>query len=101
MKFFLLILGVVFGVLGVGFTGYGWYVAGAQGRIFDGLTYSGPFLLIVGAWRVFSSMLPTPPPAVLRIIAVGIGIAAGYGNTTLLKTVFPGDQIISTNSAHQ
>jgi hypothetical protein len=100
MKIFLLILGLVFGVLGVGFTIYGWYAAQSQGRIFDGLTYSGPFLAIIGVWRVFSSMLPARPPAVLRIVAVGLGIAAGYGNTAMLKSVFPGDQVISSTPTH-
>jgi len=97
MKIFTLILGVVFGVFGLGLTVYGWYVASAQGRIVDGLAYSGPFLLIVGFWRAVSAGMASVP-SVLRLVAVGIGIGAGFGNTAAMKAAFPGDQIISTSN---
>jgi hypothetical protein len=99
MKIFALILGLVFGVLGLGLTAYGWYVASAQGRIVDGLAYTGPFLLVVGVWRAVSAGM-AGVPSLLRIVAVGIGIGAGFGNTAALKAIFPSDQIISTQSTH-
>jgi len=98
MKIFLFILGTIFAVAGLGLTIYSWYVAKSASRIYDGFAYSGPFLLIVGIWRVFSSSMASSPPAIFRIFAVGIGIAAGFGNTTALKAAFPADQEISTNS---
>jgi hypothetical protein len=100
MKILLFILGLVIAVLGLGLTISSWYVADSEGRIVDGLAYAGPLLLIIGLWRVLSSATAATPPAIFRIIAVGIGFAAGFGNTAALKAVFPGDQIISTNSTH-
>jgi len=100
MKIILFILGLVISVAGLGITVYGWYVAHTQGRIFDGLSYSGPFLLIVGLWRVLSSATAARPPAIFRMVAVLIGFAAGFGNTAALKATFPGDQIISTHATH-
>jgi hypothetical protein len=100
MKILLFIIGLVLAVSGFGMTIYSWYVAHSVSRIFDGLAYGGPFLLIVGLWRVLSAATAATPPAIFRIAAVGIGIAAGFGNTAALKAVFPGDQVISTNSTH-
>ena len=96
----LLILGLVFSALGLGITVYGWYAATSLGRIIDGLTYAGPFLVVVGLWRVLSAATAATPPAIFRIVAVGLGIAAGFGNTAVLKAVFPADQVVSTNSTH-
>ncbi len=100
MKILMLIIGLVFAVLGLGLTAQSWYAASAQGKIIEGLAYSGPFLLIVGIWRTFASLSAIRPPTVFRLIAVGIGIAAGYGNTSVLKAAYPADQEISTNNTH-
>jgi hypothetical protein len=96
MKIAALILGVVFAVLGVCLTGYSWYAAAANHHIIDGLAYSGPFFVIVGAWRILASGMATPP-SLLRIVAVVLGIGAGYGNQQVLKAIYPGDQVISSS----
>ncbi|MCE0521595.1 MAG: hypothetical protein LV480_01645 [Methylacidiphilales bacterium] len=100
MKILFLILGVVFTVSGVGLTGYSWYSAASEGRIIEGMAYPGPFLLVVGLWRLLSAATAAAPPTLFRIIAVGLGIAAGYGNVTALKAIFPGDKQISSTPDH-
>ena len=96
MKIFLLIIGLVFTALGLWLTGQSWYAASVEGRIVEGLAYSGPVFLVIGVWRIFSSLAAIRPPSIFRIIAVGVGIAAGFGNTSALKAVYPADQDISS-----
>ena len=97
MKILMLIIGSVFALAGLCLTINSWYAASAEGKIFEGSAYAGPFLLIVGLWRIFASLSAITPPSIFRIVAVGIGIAAGIGNTSALKATYPGDQEISTS----
>jgi len=100
MKIVAFIIGVIMTVVGVGLTGYSWYAATSEGKIIDGLAYAGPFFLVVGLWRTLSAATASAPPALFRILAVGIGIAAGFGNTSAMKAIFPNDQLISSTSTH-
>jgi hypothetical protein len=97
MKLFILIFGILFACGGLGMTVYSWYAASAQGQIVPGLAYAGPFLLIVGAWRILAAGMASSPRA-LRIVAVLIGVAAGYGNGAVLKAAFPNDRVIASSS---
>jgi hypothetical protein len=97
MKILMFIIGAVFALAGLGLTGYVWYAASAEGHIYADLAYPGPFLLIVGAWRILASGMAAAPSA-LRIVAVLIGIGAGYGNVQVLKAAFPNDHIIASAS---
>ncbi len=100
MKVLLFIIGLVFVVLGLGLTVHSWYAACYKGQIVEGSAYVGPFLLVVGIWRLFSSAAAVTPPAILRLVAVGVGVAIGFGNISLLKATFPGDQNISATNNH-
>ncbi len=97
MKIFVLIIGIVFAVAGVGMTIYSWYAASSEGHILNAIAYPGPFLVVVGAWRILASGMAAAP-RMLRIVAVLIGIGAGYGNTAALKAAFPNDQVIASSN---
>jgi hypothetical protein len=96
MKLVILILGVVFLALGLFFTGYSWYVASTDHHIIDGLAYPGPFLIIVGAWRVVSAGM-VGAARMLRIAAILVGLAAGWGNAQALKAAYPSDTVVSAD----
>jgi hypothetical protein len=97
MKVINLVLGAIFLVLGLFFTGYSWYAAGTSHHIIDGLAYPGPFLIIVGAWRVISAGV-VGAARMLRIVAVLVGLAAGYGNAQVLKAAYPNDTVVSADN---
>jgi hypothetical protein len=97
MRIFLLIIGVVFAALGLGLTGYSWYAASTSHQIVNGAAYSGPFFIIVGAWRIIAAGM-TGATSALRIIAVVIGFGAGYANGQALKAAFPNDTVIEAES---
>ena len=84
--------------LGLGMSIYSWYMAHAMGRIVVGVAYAGGFLLIVGIWRVIAFASGMRPPFIFRIIAIGLGLAVGYGSVSALKAVYPSDQIIETTT---
>jgi hypothetical protein len=100
LKILLFIIGIVVTVSGLGITIYGWHTASTLGRIYEGLAYSGPVLLVLGAWRVLGSLMAARLPVVFRLIAGGVAFGAGYGNTSLLKATFPEDKFIATNTSH-
>jgi hypothetical protein len=91
------IVGGIFAALGLGLSVYSWYAATAEGKIIDGLSYAGPFFLVVGLYRVFASASAVRLPAIFRIIAVLIGVGVGYGNTALQKAIYPSDRVITAS----
>jgi len=92
------IMGLCAAGLGFGMTIYSWYMAHAAGQIVVGLAFAGAFLLIVGGWRVFTFAGGVRPPFIFRILAIGVGLAAGYGSVAVLKAIYPSDKIIETTS---
>ena len=97
MKIFVLVIGVIFTVIGLGMTGYSWYAASSEGHILDAMAYPGPFLIIVGGWRILASAMASAP-RLMRIVAVVLGFGAGYLNAAALKTAFPNDQVIASSN---
>jgi hypothetical protein len=96
MKIVGFILGIVVLVLGLGFTGFTWYSAYANGRIIGGLAYTGPVLIVLGCLRVVRAAAVVPLPSLGRIAVVGVAVLVGYGDSTAIKAIFPTDQVVTT-----
>ena len=96
MRIAILIFGLLFTGAGVGMTGYSWYDAASTSTIVDGLAFGGPVLLVVGIYRIIRAGIVMP--YLFRFVAVGIGLAVGYANVSIQKTLFPSDRIVATTN---
>lgn len=87
MKLFLLILGVIFIGLGGFLTFQGW-TAASRGQM-EPTVYVGPFLIVMGLFRLFRAMSAMPRSIVLRYVALGIAVATGWGDQALARQFYP------------
>jgi hypothetical protein len=88
MKLFAAIVGLLFAGFGVYTTFQAWSYASAGHRM-DSLAYVGPFLIVMGLFRVARSLGGFPPNLLLRYVFLGIAIGIGVADGAVIKTVYP------------
>jgi xanthine/uracil permease len=89
MKLVLFIIGLVVLGLGAWLTGETWYSAAFQSHFSEASAYAGPVLIILGLLRIARAAMPVQLPSFFRIAVVLLAIGTGYGNSALIKMVYP------------
>jgi hypothetical protein len=88
MKLSGVIIGLIFLAIGVYTTFEGWRGAAVNGRV-SSVVYVGPFLVVMGAFRLLRAMGVFPPSAMFRYVALGIAVLTGMGDRALVKATYP------------
>ena len=95
-----LIIGIVVLVVGLALTVWTWYRASFKGQIDEASAYAGPVCIVLGGLRMFRAAAVIPLQSLARIAVVGVAILIGYGNSALIKAIFPQDQVLTTTTTH-
>lgn len=97
MKILILILGIFFTGLGVYITAQAWHFAASEHRI-EPISYIGPFIAVMGLYRIFRAAASMPPPRLFQFVALGVAALIGYGDQLAIKAVYPGATTVSLNT---
>jgi hypothetical protein len=97
MKIIGFILGLIALAAGLSLTGWVWYRA-ANGQIDESTAYAGPVLIVLGGLRIVRAAAVVPLQLLARLAVIGMAILCGYGNSAIMKTMFPNDQILKPST---